>query len=73
MAQHASGSGNKASTGGKVTDPVCGMRIDSNTAAGSSEYNGQRYFFCSASCKTSFDRDPAKYAGAAQGGGAGRG
>lgn len=73
MAQNPGGTGNKASTDGKVTDPVCGMRIDPKTAAGSSEYKGQRYYFCSASCKTNFDSDPAKYAGAAQGGGGGRG
>ena len=73
MAQIPSGPRNTASTENKVTDPVCGMRIDPNTAAASSEYKGQRYFFCSVSCKTNFDADPAKYLGAAQGGGAGRG
>jgi YHS domain-containing protein len=46
----------------KVKDPVCGMEIDSRTAAGKSEYQGQTYYFCSAACKKSFDRDPSKFA-----------
>jgi Cu+-exporting ATPase len=44
-----------------VIDPVCGMEIDPNTAAGKSEYNGQTYYFCSPGCKKSFDKDPEKY------------
>jgi Cu+-exporting ATPase len=30
-----------------VHDPVCGMDIDPATAAGTSEYKGQTYYFCS--------------------------
>lgn len=44
-----------------VKDPVCGMEIDPATAAGKSEYKGQTYYFCSAGCKKSFDKDPEKY------------
>ena len=44
-----------------VHDPVCGMDIDPATAAGTSEYNGQTYHFCSLGCKKSFDKDPEKY------------
>jgi P-type Cu+ transporter len=44
-------------------DPVCGMQVDPATAAGSSEYNGKTYYFCSTSCKQKFDRDPKQYAG----------
>jgi YHS domain-containing protein len=47
----------------KVKDPVCGMYIDPNTAAGKSEYQGQTYYFCSQGCKKSFDREPDKYVG----------
>jgi YHS domain-containing protein len=43
-------------------DPVCKMQVDENKAAGKSEYNGKTYFFCAASCKTKFDRDPKQYA-----------
>jgi Cu+-exporting ATPase len=30
-------------------DPVCGMQVDPAKTAGSSEYNGKTYYFCSAS------------------------
>ncbi len=46
-----------------VTDPVCKMKIDENKAAGSSDYKGQTYYFCSLSCKQKFDKEPEKYAG----------
>ncbi len=44
-----------------VRDVVCGMDIDPATAAGKSEYKGQTYYFCSAGCKRSFDKDPETY------------
>jgi Cu+-exporting ATPase len=46
-----------------VIDPVCGMEIDPNTAAGKSDYQGKTYYFCSLGCKKSFDKEPQKYAG----------
>lgn len=42
-------------------DPVCGMDVTPQTAAGKSEYRGQTYYFCSLGCKNSFDREPEKY------------
>jgi YHS domain-containing protein len=42
-------------------DPDCGMDITAESAAGTSEYNGQTYYFCSPGCKRSFDKDPEKY------------
>jgi Cu+-exporting ATPase len=47
-------------------DPVCGMDLDEKTAAGKSEYKGQTYYFCSAGCKKSFDKEPEKYVGKKQ-------
>jgi Cu+-exporting ATPase len=44
-----------------VTDPVCGMRIDPETAAGTWDYQGTRYYFCNPSCLTKFKADPQKY------------
>ncbi|HKI55328.1 MAG TPA: YHS domain-containing protein [Anaerolineales bacterium] len=44
-----------------VHDPVCHMDIDPDTAAGTSEYKGQTYYFCAPGCKASFDKDPEKY------------
>lgn len=46
-----------------VHDPVCHMDIDPKTAAGTSEYKGQTYYFCSMGCKRSFDKEPEKYLG----------
>ena len=42
-------------------DPVCGMDIDPASAAGTSEYKGQTYYFCSLGCKKAFDKEPEKY------------
>lgn len=44
-----------------VHDVVCGMDIDPTQAAGTSEYQGQTYYFCSLGCKRQFDRDPERY------------
>jgi Cu+-exporting ATPase len=43
-------------------DIVCGMQIDPAKAAGTSEFNGKTYFFCSKSCKAKFDANPSQYA-----------
>ena len=43
-------------------DVVCGMQVDPAKAAGSSQYYGKTYYFCSKSCKTKFDANPAQYA-----------
>ncbi len=42
-------------------DPVCGMMVEPQKAAGKSEYKGKTYYFCSRGCKVAFDRDPDKY------------
>lgn len=44
-------------------DPVCDMDVTPDTAAGTSEYRGQTYYFCSLGCKKDFDKDPEKYLG----------
>ena len=43
------------------TDPVCGMQVKADTAAGHSVYEGKTYYFCSLSDKEAFDRHPEKY------------
>jgi YHS domain-containing protein len=45
-------------------DPVCGMTVDEKKAKLKSEYKGKTYYFCAASCKVTFDKNPAKYASA---------
>jgi Ala-tRNA(Pro) deacylase len=46
----------------KVTDPVCGARIQEESAAGWSQLREDRYYFCSQSCKMEFDDNPYAYA-----------
>lgn len=45
-----------------VKDPVCGMRVDEWTATITTEYNQQRYVFCSQRCLERFNDDPNRYA-----------
>jgi P-type Cu+ transporter len=42
-------------------DPVCGMNVNSVTAKHVREYQGKKYFFCSAGCAEKFTTDPQKY------------
>ena len=42
-------------------DPVCGMSVEENEAAATSEHDGRTYYFCSKDCKEEFDADPAAY------------
>jgi uncharacterized membrane protein YraQ (UPF0718 family)/YHS domain-containing protein len=44
-----------------VRDPVCGMSVDPDHAEFRSFQEGETYYFCSAGCKQTFDKDPAKY------------
>src|SRR3989441_688019 len=45
----------------RVKDPVCGMTVDPRNAAGSYEYNGHTYFFCSTGCLNKFRDDPDRF------------
>jgi YHS domain-containing protein len=45
----------------KRIDPVCGMEVNPQKAAGSSTYRGVVYYFCSLACKKEFDANPRKY------------
>ncbi len=51
----------KVMTTTKTIDPVCGMEINPDTAAGQSEFKGETYYFCSPSCKEKFDAAPDKF------------
>jgi P-type Cu+ transporter len=42
-------------------DPVCGMDVEANNAAGSRIYNEQAYYFCSHHCLAKFKEDPEKF------------
>ena len=42
-------------------DPVCGMTVKPESAAGSYEYEGKTYFFCSTHCVHRFGEDPERF------------
>lgn len=44
-----------------VTDPVCGMKIEPETAYSSLEYEGRVVYFCSKHCEEEFRKNPEKY------------
>lgn len=43
-------------------DPICGMKVDEKNVKYVSTHMGSDYYFCSADCKGTFDRNPMKYA-----------
>lgn len=45
----------------QVKDPVCGMMIEPESAAGRTIYESQEIFFCSDQCRRDFEDDPARY------------
>jgi len=45
----------------KVLDPVCGMMVDPDRAAGHVEHHGTTYHFCGKGCVAKFIADPEKY------------
>lgn len=50
-------------TTSSVIDPVCGMRVDSEMPAATSEHAGKTYFFCCKHCADKFAANPAEYLG----------
>ena len=60
--EHAQwGEGDDMNKEAMAIDPVCGMSVDPATAEYRSFHQGKAYYFCSAGCKTNFDKDPTKY------------
>ena len=53
--------GTPATTGNSWIDPVCGMTVNPEAAAGSYEYNGETYYFCSSQCLQKFREDPQRF------------
>ncbi|MFC3959492.1 permease [Halovivax cerinus] len=45
---------------GQYRDPVCGMRTDDGPRH---TYEGETYYFCSNTCKRTFETDPTEFAG----------
>jgi YHS domain-containing protein len=46
----------------QVTDPVCGMTIESEKSATREVWQGQTYYFCSTTCQEKFRAAPDRYA-----------
>ena len=44
-----------------ASDPVCGMTVSRETAAGSFEHDDKTYWFCSKHCVEKFQRDPSAF------------
>ncbi|HXK30845.1 MAG TPA: heavy metal translocating P-type ATPase [Candidatus Binatia bacterium] len=44
-----------------MIDPICGMNVEPDSAAGSHVHNGQTYYFCSPHCLVKFKQDPEKF------------
>jgi len=42
-------------------DPICGMTVKTAGAKFTSTYEGKTYYFCSETCKKTFDKEPAKH------------
>jgi P-type Cu+ transporter len=56
---------NLADTVVAEVDPVCGMKVLPQKAAGSIKRAGRTWYFCSQGCKAKFEANPGKYDGSA--------
>lgn len=49
-------------SGETAIDPVCKMTVSvSDPPGGTSEHEGNTYYFCAPGCKRAFDKEPATY------------
>lgn len=53
--------GNYERTANTVLDPVCGMFVAPEKAAGKTEFRDQTYYFCSTHCQQTFSANPEPY------------
>ena len=51
----------KAAPDGEFVDPVCGMSVAPENAAGKYDFEGETYYFCAASCLNKFRQNPNKF------------
>jgi xanthine dehydrogenase accessory factor len=47
---------------GRFINPVCGMAVSTTNPMHIEQYEGVSYYFCCDGCRTTFQKDPAKYA-----------
>ncbi len=45
----------------KITDPVCGKKLDIDQVAETMEHDNWLYFFCSVECRRRFKAQPNRY------------
>ena len=50
----------------EAIDPICGMTVDTESAAATREYEGKTYCFCNRGCAKAFDLKPDAFADAAR-------
>src|SRR5689334_9309017 len=53
--------GSYEKTGNTVLDPVCGMYVVPEKAAGHLRHDGRDYYFCSKHCEQKFSSNPEEY------------
>ncbi len=51
----------KEETKTEFIDPVCGMTVELETAAGKYDFKGEIYYFCSNGCLNKFKQNPAAF------------
>lgn len=61
--------GKKETGENESKDPVCGMAVNKDAAAATSEHGGNTFYFCAQGCKDKFDAEPIKYMGKEEKGG----
>jgi Cu+-exporting ATPase len=52
-----------ATPGGEFVDPVCGMSVAPEIAAGKYDYKDKTFYFCSTGCLNKFKQKPANFLG----------
>ncbi len=51
----------KAAPEGELIDPVCGMSVAPETAAGNYDFEGKTYYFCATNCLNKFRQNPKNF------------
>ncbi len=51
----------KAAPEGEFVDPVCGMSVAPESAAGNYDFEGETFYFCSPSCLSKFKQNPNSF------------
>ncbi|HEY0050602.1 MAG TPA: heavy metal translocating P-type ATPase [Pyrinomonadaceae bacterium] len=59
--QIVSHGGMTATPEGEFIDPVCGMSVAPETAAGKYDFDGKTYYFCSTGCQNKFRQNPQNF------------